>query len=126
MAICWDRLPGWVAVYGWDRILARLLSPEAFGVVGMALITIGLGKLIGDLGFGAAIIQRPDVTQKHIRTAFTGSTMVSGLLFVLLWLLTPKITSYVHAGRLDTYSSHHGALTHLLWNEHNPGLYATT
>jgi len=37
--------------------LARLLTSEAFGLVGMALIAIGFAKLVGDLGFGAAIIQ---------------------------------------------------------------------
>jgi Polysaccharide biosynthesis protein len=30
-------------------LLARLLSPEAFGLVGMALIVMGFGKLIGDV-----------------------------------------------------------------------------
>ena len=73
-------------------ILARLLSPEAFGVVGMALIAIGFGRLIGDLGFAAAIIQYPDVTPRHVRTAFTGSLLVGMLLFVLLWVLAPAIS----------------------------------
>src|SRR5262245_25732831 len=55
--------------------LARLLTPEAFGIVGMALIAIGFAKLVGDLGFGAAIIQCPALTKRHARAAFTGSIL---------------------------------------------------
>ena len=73
-------------------ILARLLSPEAFGLVGIALLTVGFGRLLGDLGFGVAIIQRPSVTQHHIRAAFTGSVAMGLLLFGGLWCLAPAIS----------------------------------
>jgi PST family polysaccharide transporter len=73
-------------------LLARLLSPEAFGLVGMALIVMGFGKLIGDVGFGVAIIQIPHLTQKHVRAAFTGSAIMGMLLFAVLWFLAPTIS----------------------------------
>ena len=72
--------------------LARLLTPEAFGVVGMALIAIGFAKLVGDLGFGAAIIQYPKLTARHVRASFTGSVLCGALLFLLLWFLAPAIS----------------------------------
>ena len=73
-------------------LLARLLSPEAFGLVGMALIVIGFGKLIGDVGFGVAIIQSPHLMQKHVRAAFTGSVIMGLLLFSAIWFLAPTIS----------------------------------
>jgi len=73
--------------------LARLLTPEAFGVVGMALIAIGLARLVGDLGFGAAIIQHPELTNRHIRAAFTGSMLCGTLLFFVLWLVSPALST---------------------------------
>jgi O-antigen/teichoic acid export membrane protein len=69
--------------------LARLLTPEAFGVVGMALIAIGFARLVGDLGFGAAIIQYPALTSRHARAAFSGSFLAGAILFLLLWALSP-------------------------------------
>ena len=72
--------------------LAHLLTPEAFGVVGMALIAIGFAKLVGDLGFGAAIIQYPDLTTRHVRTAFTGSVLCGTLMFVALWFVAPGVS----------------------------------
>jgi lipopolysaccharide exporter len=73
-------------------LLARLLSPEAFGLVRMALIVIGFGRLIGDLGFGVAVIQSQHLTQKHIRAAFTASVIMGMLLFSVLWFLAPTIS----------------------------------
>ena len=72
-------------------ILARLLSPEDFGIVGMAMIAIGFGKLVGDVGFGAAVIQHPKLTANHIRAALTGSVIVGTVLFCVLWALAPAI-----------------------------------
>jgi PST family polysaccharide transporter len=69
----------------------RLLSPEAFGVVGMALMVIGFVKLVGDMGFNVAIVQRPSLTQEHIRVAFTSCMSIGIVLFSVLWFITPAI-----------------------------------
>ena len=60
----------------------------------MALIAIGFARLIADLGFGAAIIQCPALTSKHVRAAFTGSLVLGILLFVSLWVLAPAISRW--------------------------------
>ncbi|WP_373399211.1 oligosaccharide flippase family protein [Algoriphagus halophilus] len=39
-------------------ILAKLLVPEEFGVVGMAIVFISFVEVFNDLGFGAALIQK--------------------------------------------------------------------
>lgn len=51
-------------------ILARLLSPEAFGVVAVAMTTIVALEIVKDLGTGAALIQRPDVDQRLLSSVF--------------------------------------------------------
>jgi O-antigen/teichoic acid export membrane protein len=73
-------------------VLARLLSPEAFGIVGMALIATGFGRLVGDFGFGAAVIQYPHLTQRHVRAALTGTMVLCVLFFLVLWFLAPTIS----------------------------------
>ncbi len=61
-------------------VLARLLFPEDFGIVAMAIIVTELVLRMGDLGFGEAIIQRKEVTASHLSTAFwTG--LAFGLVF---------------------------------------------
>jgi O-antigen/teichoic acid export membrane protein len=51
-------------------VLARLLSPSDFGLVGMAFVFVNLGSLFTDLSFGAALIQRQDITEEDRSTVF--------------------------------------------------------
>jgi O-antigen/teichoic acid export membrane protein len=51
--------------------LARLVRPSEFGVVTAALAAIALSEVFADSGIGAALIQRRDATEAHIRVAFT-------------------------------------------------------
>lgn len=51
-------------------VLMGILGPEQYGVLGMAWLYILFIELILDQGFGAAIIQRKDLQQKHMESAF--------------------------------------------------------
>lgn len=66
-------------------VLARLLGPEPFGQVAIALLVIGIGNFLADFGLGAALIQHEDISDLHIRFTFTvqvslGLTMALGSL----------------------------------------------
>ncbi len=50
--------------------LARLLVPKDFGIIGMALIFTALIQTVNELGLSAAIIQRKDISKKHLSTSF--------------------------------------------------------
>lgn len=60
-------------------ILARLLSPEAFGVVAVAMTTVVALEILKDLGTGAALIQRTEVDQRLLSSVFY-LNIVAGLL----------------------------------------------
>jgi PST family polysaccharide transporter len=74
--------------------LARLLGPEAFGIVGAALVVIHLSLVFSNLGISAALVQRPVLGPRHVQTAFAFA-LTSGLLVTLaLQLLTPAIAGF--------------------------------
>ena len=52
-------------------VLARLLNPDDFGVVAIAWLMIGIGKLISDFGFNAALVQRVNLTDRDLHFVFT-------------------------------------------------------
>ena len=54
-------------------VLARLLAPDAFGLVAMAVVLTGLCSQLADLGLGPALVQRSDLTDRHKSTAFWAS-----------------------------------------------------
>jgi len=67
-------------------VLSRLLSPEDFGVVGQAMIFIGLANLFSDIGVAPALIQRKTITDAHIRVAFTFSVLTGFIMAGIAWL----------------------------------------
>ncbi|GAA4890800.1 MOP flippase family protein [Ferrimonas pelagia] len=51
-------------------ILANLLSPADFGLVGMVTILVGLAMILADTGFSAVIVQDQSLGQRHYSTLF--------------------------------------------------------
>ena len=70
-------------------LLARLLPPADFGLVAMALVVTGLATLVADLGLGPAVVQRRELTERHLRTAFTASVLIGLAIAVAVALLAP-------------------------------------
>lgn len=62
-------------------VLARLLSPSDFGLAGSALVFASLAFLLADLGLGASLVQRHELTEQDRSTAFWTS---AGLGLVLM------------------------------------------
>lgn len=68
-------------------LLARLLPPAAFGLVALSLAFIAFTRLLVDQGFGAAIVQRRELTKGHLDTAFWTSVALGTALAGVLYLL---------------------------------------
>ncbi|MFL5734135.1 MAG: lipopolysaccharide biosynthesis protein [Chloroflexia bacterium] len=75
-------------------LLARLLSPADFGVVGMALLVITVFDILRDFGIGSALIQRSRDTAAAADMAFVLSTALGFVLFALNWVLAPLVTQF--------------------------------
>ena len=57
-------------------VLARLLAPEEFGVYAAALVVGSFCTLFSELGIGPAIVQRPVLESRHVRSGFTLSVLL--------------------------------------------------
>ncbi|GAA4305198.1 oligosaccharide flippase family protein [Nibribacter koreensis] len=75
-------------------VLARLVSPKEFGVVGLALIIVEFSKMFTQLGVGPAIVQRPELEERHLRTGFTLSIMMGVFFSGFLLLGAPAVASF--------------------------------
>jgi len=78
-------------------ILARLVTPEAFGLVAIASMIIVFGEMFAEAGIGASLIQMKNLTNKHIRGAFVLSVTLGLIFLVLMWLLSPLIAKFFRA-----------------------------
>ena len=50
--------------------LARLIPTDAFGIMAIALVVVGFIEIFAQVGIGPALIQNPNVTRAHKKTAF--------------------------------------------------------
>jgi len=74
--------------------VARLLTPADFGLVGAAAVYLGLVTLISELGLGAAIVQRRDLTADQV-ARLGGLSVIFGFLLTLLsWALALPISAF--------------------------------
>lgn len=81
-------------------VLARLLMPKDFGVLGMATMVTGLVQIFQDLGMGQALVQRREVEQRHVAAAFWGTLVMGLLLCGLAALIAPYVGLFFKEPRM--------------------------
>ncbi len=81
-------------------LLARLLTPDDFGLVAFALVIVGAAGLLTDLGFGPALVQRRSMTERHIRVCFTASSLLGLTTAAALFTMAPLCGSVLHNAAL--------------------------
>jgi PST family polysaccharide transporter len=77
-------------------VLARLVSPDDFGLVALAAVIIGLASLISDLGLGPAIIRQRPLTDEHLRVGVTASFLIGLGLASLVVAAAPLAGRFAH------------------------------
>ncbi|PKD44657.1 lipopolysaccharide biosynthesis protein [Rhodohalobacter barkolensis] len=75
-------------------ILARLLTPEDFGLVAMLIIFFAISKSFIDSGMGQALIREKEITDQDRSTVFWFNLLLSFLFYGLLYISAPWIASF--------------------------------
>lgn len=84
--------------------LARLLSPEEYGIVGMLAIFTLIAVNLQDSGFGVALINVKDIKHYDYNSVFWFSIGVSLSMYLLLFLCAPLIAAFFHQPCLSSLS----------------------
>lgn len=74
-------------------ILARLLTPTAFGLVAMATAVLRFGQYFAQMGLSSAIVQKPALSEGEIRAAFWASVGLGATAFGVAWLAAPLVAA---------------------------------
>jgi O-antigen/teichoic acid export membrane protein len=72
-------------------LLARLLVPDDFGLLGMVLVFVGVGQLFADFGIGSAIVQSQTTSRLVLSSCFWANLAVGVGLALLLSLAAPLV-----------------------------------
>lgn len=78
-----------------NLVLARMLTPDDFGLVGMIMVVVAVSSILADGGFGAALIQKSDADEEDFSTTFYINIVVATLLYGLIYLSSPYIAIFL-------------------------------
>ncbi|MCV9930884.1 lipopolysaccharide biosynthesis protein [Flavobacterium sp. LS1R47] len=95
--IIWSAVDKFAAQFGQfvvGIILARILLPEDFGLIGMLTIFIALSQTFIESGLGVALIQRQNRSKVDFSTLFVFNLVISSFFYLVLFLSAPFISSF--------------------------------
>lgn len=75
-------------------ILARLLSPQDYGLIGMIIVFFAVAQVFVTGGFGEAYVQKKAVTQVDANTVFYSNLVISLIFYGVLWFSAPAISRF--------------------------------
>lgn len=75
-------------------VLARLLSPQDFGLVAIGMVFISTLQLLGSFDFDTVLIQHPNPSRQHYDTAWTLNALYFTLAAIGLAVFAPHIAAF--------------------------------
>ena len=87
---------------GWliTLVVVRLLTPADYGLFGYATLVAGFTDLVAELGLGAAIVQKRDLDETEIESAFWLSMATAATLYGVIWLFAPALSAFFNQPQL--------------------------
>ncbi|MBF2016561.1 MAG: lipopolysaccharide biosynthesis protein [Rivularia sp. T60_A2020_040] len=97
------QIAKFVLQMGSTVVLARLLVPEDYGLIGMVTVVIGFARLFKDLGLSTATIQKSEINHNQVSTLFwinfaiscATALVVAGLAPVVAWFYKEPRLTYI-------------------------------
>jgi O-antigen/teichoic acid export membrane protein len=75
-------------------VMARILNKADFGLMAIANSFVVIGNIFAESGMGAALIQKKDMTDKHVNAALQGNILLGIILLTLFFGLSSFIAGF--------------------------------
>ena len=83
-------------------VLVRLLSPEDFGIIAIAVMFIGLSAVLTDSGINRYLILLPNPTESDYDSAWTTNIVLRFFALTAAWLLAPSFATFMEIPEITT------------------------
>lgn len=83
-------------------VLARLLSPSSFGMIGMLSIFLSLSQTFIDCGFSNALIRQKETRERDYGTVFLLNLLISLIAFFVLCIIAPFVSDFYQLPELKS------------------------
>lgn len=81
-------------------ILMRLLLPEDYGLITMAMVLIGFASIFSEFGFSSALIQNQNITEEHKSSIFWLNIIIGTLLTLLFFVFADMFANFYNNKQL--------------------------
>ena len=95
--LIWNTLERFVSrgiQFVFSILIARILMPEDYGIITIANIVIALSDILVDSGFSKALLRKKEKTEEDYNTVFYFNIAISGVLYLLIWFISPLIAEH--------------------------------
>ena len=82
-------------------LLARLLTPESYGVLSITIIFVTITGVFVQKGFNMALVQKTDADELDFSSVFFFQLAIAALLYVALWFASPVIARFYKAPEVE-------------------------
>lgn len=89
-----EKYSGQIIQFAISVILARILTPDEYGLIGMLAVFMGISTVFIDGGFSAALIQLKDRSGRDVSTVFYINVAMALLIYAALALSAPAIAGF--------------------------------
>lgn len=89
-----ERLVSQGVSFAVSLVLARLLSPDDYGLIALVLVFINLAGVFITSGFATALIQKKDADDTDFSTIFYCSLLCSFAIYLLIFLIAPLVAAF--------------------------------
>ena len=75
-------------------VIARILNPDAYGIVAIVSAFISIFSVFVDSGLGNSLIQKKDITDVDYSTVFYTNLLLCTIIYLLLFFVSPSVEEY--------------------------------
>lgn len=87
--------------FGISILIARVLSPEEFGVVAIALVFVALAQTLSDLGLSSSLIQKTDVSDDETFSCLCINLLIGLIMALMLFLFSRGLAKFYDTPELS-------------------------
>lgn len=91
------KIPYEIFRFGVSIIVARILAPTDFGIVSIASMLIYYSNTLTNFGFHQALVQRNEITSRHLNSVFTLDLSISVSMAVIFFVFSPFMAAFFNS-----------------------------
>lgn len=89
-----DRITTQLSLFVVGIVIARLVSPADYGILGLLLVFVNIAQVFVDSGLGSALIYYNNQDEKDVTTTFTFNLIISSVIAFALYITAPVFDDF--------------------------------